>query len=102
MPNNSEAETGGALIRAQNTGQITKPAVFEPNPDEGVYCRLKDTYGQEIEVKYSSSGDHEAVWIFCYDPQNPDGPSPHLNRKQAIKVRDALTEFIEEANPRGI
>lgn len=56
-----------------------------------VYATVQDNYRQRVEVTESSRADEPAVWIFC------DGSpgSPHLNREQAIVVRDALNEFIE-------
>lgn len=85
-----------------------------PDAGSGQYTRFEDTYGKTVTVRYSSSGEHEAVWIFTDDGRTRQDieallkmdqyspPAPHLNRQQAIWVRDALTKFINEANPNGI
>ena len=87
-----------------------------------VYDKLTDTHGSKVTVQQSSSATDDAVWIFAEHgaPRLPLGdrarlagagfdtplklaelasmlePSPHLNVRQAARVRDALDAFISE------
>ena len=67
----------------------------------GIYTEFVDTYGQEVRVQQSSSAESDRVWIFC----NKEGKSgfeklgeihsysPHLSRKQAVRLAQALLRF---------
>jgi hypothetical protein len=61
------------------------------------YVTLTDKYNSEVTVRKSSLATDDCVWIFASNPdQGYKEPSPHLNVEMAVKVRDALDEFIRE------
>lgn len=86
-----------------------------------VYTEFTDTYGAQVRVQESSSAAGPRVWVFANHevelkkqdrerlaragfgtPQRLAElgvmlePSPHLDVPQAIRMRDALNEFIRE------
>ena len=58
-----------------------------------IYAEFRDSYGNNIRVQQSSNAEVDAVWIFVLR----DGEETYLTVEQAVLVRDALTEFIQEA-----
>lgn len=66
-----------------------------------IYTEFVDTYGQEVRIQKSSSAEADRVWIFCHkdgkDSKMHLGEtmafSPHLSRKQAVRVAKALLRF---------
>jgi len=84
------------------------------------YLECTDTYGNTVRVKESSAAMYDAVWVFIegglvmVDPADPahcqrlvdsagnevkQAAATHLNLEQAIKLRDALSEWIAERLP---
>ena len=68
-----------------------------------IYAEFRDSYGNNIRVQQSHDAGVDAVWIFALRDGEETGPStsPHLTVEQAILVRAALTEFIQEATEEG-
>lgn len=60
-----------------------------------IYDEFEDSYGSTIRVQESSNAEVDAVWIFT-DNEDTNNPSPHLSVSEAIQLRNALNEFIEE------
>jgi hypothetical protein len=67
------------------------------------YARLTDSYGADVQVNESSAATIEGedrgpwVWIMITGGGITDNEgSAHLDIRDAVKVRDALTEFIDE------
>lgn len=60
-----------------------------------IYDKFPAGHNSEIRVQESSSALDECVWIFCFAD---DGmiATPHLNVRQAIRLRGALDVFISE------
>lgn len=61
-----------------------------------VYDELPTTYGHTVRVQLSSAAEAAHVWLFVDDSPVAEGHNPHLSVEQAIRVRDALTAFIDE------
>jgi hypothetical protein len=62
-----------------------------------IYDKFADQNGHGVRVQQSSLATEDCVWIFCEDVTGkPWGLTPHLTVDQAIRVRDALTAFIDE------
>ena len=68
------------------------------------YWRGQDSYGAEVQVSESSAamveGEDCGPWVWLRiagGAISANKGSAHLDVREAIKVRDALTEFIEEA-----
>ena len=67
----------------------------------GIYTEFVDTYGQEVRVQQSSSAESDRVWIFCHKDGKDShihlgetqAYSPHLSRKQAVRLAKALLRF---------
>lgn len=60
------------------------------------YAEINDTYGARVRVQDSSAATRTCVWIFVEGGAvDGNNGSAHLTQRQAIVVRDALTEFID-------
>ncbi|MET9517435.1 hypothetical protein [Streptomyces sp. NPDC002994] len=77
-------------------------AINEPAPtnDRGFLLYggepIQTDYGHTIRVTESSSADGPHVWLFVDESEVvPGPPNPHLNLEQAIRLREALDQFIE-------
>jgi hypothetical protein len=70
-----------------------------------VYDEFTDAYGARIRVVESSAARGPCVWVFTAGgnaaaPDSVNDGSAHLTYPQAIRLRDALTTFIDEAPAR--
>lgn len=77
------------------------------------YADFTDTHGTRVRVRQSSCAllfrgnvreEGPFVWVFVADKREVDPvtgntltPATHLNREQATLLRDALSEWLEEA-----
>lgn len=61
-----------------------------------VYDEIETSYGHTVRVQESSSAEAPHVWLFVSDSPVVVTHNPHLTIEQAIRVRDALTAFIDE------
>jgi hypothetical protein len=67
-----------------------------------IYADLKDTYGADVHVIESSAaqieGEDRGPWVWIYAAGGAvtgnDGAA-HLDIRDAVKIRDGLTEFID-------
>lgn len=67
------------------------------------YASFPDTYGNIVRVQTSSAAVHPCVWVFCQRRTNAltgerIDASPHLTVEMAKKLRDALTQWIDDAS----
>lgn len=67
-----------------------------------VYAELTDSYGADVRVVESSramiEGEDDGPWVWIFvsgGAIDVNRGSAHLELKEAIAVRDALTEFID-------
>lgn len=65
-----------------------------------VYCEFHDDYDGSVRVVESSRAVGDFVWVFTggnegKQVEKNDG-SAHLSYEQAVTLRDALTEWIED------
>lgn len=63
---------------------------------------MRTSYGHpvEIRVQESSAASGPHVWLFIDEAPGMDGREPHLSLADAIKIRDRLTQFIDDTPER--
>lgn len=62
-----------------------------------IYDEIDTSYGHTVRVQESSAAMAPHCWLFVDDsPRSPGTYSPHLTVEQAVRVRDALTAFIDD------
>lgn len=67
-----------------------------------VYDEVTTSNGHTVRVQQSSAAMEAHVWLFVGDSPVTDSHHPHLTVAQAIRVRDALTVFIDEESREGV
>ena len=61
-----------------------------------MYDEIETSYGHTVRVQESSAAEAPHVWLFVSDSPVVVNHNPQLTVEQAIRVRDALTAFIDE------
>ena len=71
-----------------------KKRTFTPRGFED-FARFKDTHGNTVTVRESSADGGPFVWVFCHheDAGVHTDNAPHLDKLQALKLAQALTDF---------
>ncbi len=59
------------------------------------YLDTKDSYGNPLQIKKSSSAEMAAVWIICKTSEGADW-LPHVNVAKAKQVIRALQKFVDD------
>lgn len=66
------------------------------------YAEFQDQYGALVKVVESSAATEACVWIFVDGGGTDSHGSAHLNHEQAVRVRDALSEWIDTHEALGL
>lgn len=62
-----------------------------------IYDEIETSYGHTVRVQESSAAIAPHCWLFVGDSKRSPGThSPHLTVEQAVRIRDALTRFIDD------
>lgn len=72
----------------------------EPTPNQRGFLTyggpyIDTAYGHEIRVQESSAADAPHVWLFISESDQMEGYNPHLTLAQALHLREALNQFID-------